>query len=234
MSSQQTRFGSLILGLAPQVVGVVSQADTLARLAIGVGHVCDIVEVRLDLIGADAPAWLDHAKRIEAQGFPVVVTIRLNSEGGQWSGADAARLPLFETVLENLSAADIELFSPLLSEVSALARRHKRALIVSYHDFTKTPSVGELRQVLWKAATHGTVVKIATLTQTETELVTLRELFLEKCPVSLCVLGMGPLGPRTRLEFPKLGSCLTYGYLDVPVAPGQVSARELMQQLRRA
>jgi 3-dehydroquinate dehydratase-1 len=233
MASQQTRFGSLILGLAPQVVGVVSQADTLARLAIGVGHVCDIVEVRLDILGSTAPRWLDHAKAIEAQGFPVVVTIRLNSEGGQWTETDAARLPLFETALENLSAADIELRSSLLSEVSALARRRKRALIISYHDFAKTPPLGELRQIMWKAATHGTVVKIATLTQTETELAALRELLSEKCPVSLCVLGMGPLGPRTRLEFPKLGSCLTYGYLDVPVAPGQVSARELMQQLRR-
>jgi len=42
---------------------------------------------------------------------------------------------------------------------------------------------------------------------------------------------MGPLGPQTRIEFPKLGSCLTYGYLDQPVAPGQVPARELMRQL---
>jgi 3-dehydroquinate dehydratase-1 len=233
MASQQTRFGSLILGLSPQIVGTVSQADTLTRLAIGVEHVCDIVEIRLDLIGVTTPGWLEHAKKIEAQGFPVVVTVRLESEGGRWTQADADRLPFFETALENLSAADIELRSPLLSGVSALARRHKRALIVSFHDFAKTPSIGELRQILWKAVTHGTVVKIATFTQTETDLVSLRELFMEKCPVSLCVLGMGPLGPRTRLEFPKFGSCLTYGYLDVPVAPGQISARELRQQLGR-
>ena len=45
---------------------------------------------------------------------------------------------------------------------------------------------------------------------------------------------MGPLGPQTRIDFPKLGSCLTYGYLDAPVAPGQVSARELMRQLMTA
>lgn len=232
MASAQTRFGSLILGLAPQIVGTVSQADTLARLAVGVERICDIIEVRLDLIGATTPRWLEQAKAIEAQGFPVVVTIRLVNEGGQWAQPDAARLPLFEAALENLSAADIELRSPLLSEISALARRHKRALIVSYHDFAKTPPVGELRQILWKAASHGTVVKIATLTQTETDLATLRELVAEKCSVSVCLLGMGPLGPRTRTELPKLGSCLTYGYIDAPVAPGQVSARELMQQLR--
>jgi len=234
MPSQQTRFGSLILGLAPQVVGTVSQADTLTRLAVGVEHVCDIVEIRLDLLGDSDPAWLEHAKKIEAQGFPVVVTVRLEAEGGRWTQPDTARRALFETVLKNVSAADIELRSPLLSDVSAMARRQKRALIVSFHDFTKTPAINELRQILWKAATHGTVVKIVSLTQSETDLATLRELFLEKCPVSLCVLGMGPLGPRTRLEFPKLGSCLSYGYVDEPVVPGQVSARELMQQLRRA
>jgi 3-dehydroquinate dehydratase-1 len=232
MVSPQPRFGSLVLGLAPQIVGTVCQAHTLARLAVGVERVCDIVEVRLDLMGTTAPDWLAHAKAIEAQGFPVVVTIRLASEGGQWAQPDADRLPLFEAALENLSAADIELRSALLSEVSALARQRKRPLIISYHDFAKTPPVGELRQIIWKAASHGAVVKIATLAETETDLATLRELLGEKYSALLCVLGMGPLGPRTRVEFPKLGSCLTYGYIDAPVAPGQGSARELMQQLR--
>ena len=234
MTRGQTRFGSLILGLAPQVVGTVSQADTLARLAVGVERVCDIVEVRLDLIGSDTANWLDQARAIEAQGFPVVLTIRLTGEGGQWTQPDAARLPLFEAALEHLSAADVELSSSSLEEVSAAARRRQRALIVSHHDFVRTPSAHELRQIVQKAADYGTVVKIATFTQTEEDVATLRGLFTETCSASLCVLGMGPLGPQTRTEFPKLGSCLTYGHLDAPVAPGQVSAAELMQQLRGA
>lgn len=233
MSGAQTRFGSLVLGLAPQIVGTVSQANTLARLAVGVERVCDIVEIRLDLIRPDAAPWVEHAKAIEAQGFPVVVTVRLASEGGQWTQADATRRPLFETALEHLSAVDIELRSPSLAEVSAAARRRQRAVIVSHHDFVGTPALPELRQIVLRAAGHGTVVKIATVVTTEEDVATLRGLLAEKCAVSLCVLGMGPLGPETRVEFPKLGSCLTYGYLDVPVAPGQVSARELMQQLRR-
>lgn len=232
MTGAQTRFGNLVLGLAPQVVGTVSQAETLARLAVGVERVCDIVEVRLDLIGPDAPKWLRHAQAIEAQGFPVVVTVRLVSEGGQWTQPDAVRLPLFVTALEHLSAADIELRSPLLAEVSTVARRRQRALIVSHHDFIRTPSINELRRIVRQAADYGTVVKIATFTQTEEDVATLRGLFTETCSASLCVLGMGPLGPQTRTEFPQLGSCLTYGYLDTPVAPGQVSARELIQQLR--
>jgi 3-dehydroquinate dehydratase-1 len=231
MAPAQTRFGSLILGLAPQVVGTVSRADTLAQLRVGMPRVCDIVEVRLDLIGPETTGWLEHAKAIEAQGFPVVVTVRLSSEGGRWAQPDDARLPLFETALEHLSAVDIELRSPVVEPVSAAARRRQRALIVSHHDFDGTPSAHELRRIIFKAAEYGPVVKIATFTQTEADVATLRELFSQKWPVSLCVLGMGPFGPRTRAEFPRLGSCLTYGYVDVPVASGQVPARELMRQL---
>jgi 3-dehydroquinate dehydratase-1 len=216
----QTRFGNFMLGTAPKVVGTVSKVETLARLPT---HDCDIIELRLDLIGGDALRQLDQ---------PVIATIRLASEGGKWTEPDADRLPLFEAALQQCTAADIELRSALLEKVSGLAVRHQKALIVSYHDFDKTPPADELKKVMAKAANYGTVVKIATLTKTEDDLVTLRSLFRENCSATLCILGMGPLGPQTRIEFPRLGSCFSYGYLDTPVAPGQVSARELMEQSR--
>jgi 3-dehydroquinate dehydratase-1 len=232
MIRAQTRLGNITLGAGPRVVGTVSQADTLAQLAAGANRDCDIVEIRLDLIGANTPQWVEHAQAIETRGLPVIVTIRLAGEGGQWKQADETRFPLFETTLQQLTAVDIELRSPILQQVSALASRHQRALIISYHDFQKTPPIDELKKVMAKAANFGTVIKIATFTKTEEDVAVLRSLFDENCSVPLCALGMGPLGPQTRIEFPKLGSCLTYGYLDAPVAPGQVSARELMQQLR--
>jgi len=127
---------------------------------------------------------------------------------------------------------DIEYRSPLMKQVSALACKHQRALIISYHDFEKTPPLAELQQIIRTGANYGTVVKIATLTKTEDDVATLRALFAEQCSASVCLLGMGPLGPRTRTEFPRLGSCLTYGYLDAPIAPGQVSASQLKESLR--
>ncbi len=221
-----------MLGAIPRVVGTVSQPDTLAQLVAGANYDCDIVEIRLDLIGSGAPQWLENARTLEARGLPVLVTVRIAEEGGQWKQADEMRLPLFDTALHQLAAVDIELRSPILEQVSALASRCQRALIISYHDFQRTPPIDELKKVMARAANFGTVVKIATFTRTEEDVATLRTLFHENCSAALCVLGMGPLGPQTRVEFPKLGSCLTYGYLDAPVAPGQVSARELMQQLR--
>ena len=232
MLRPQTRFGNLWLGIVPRIVGTVSQPATLARLAAGMERICDIVEVRLDLVGPQTPDWLASAKAIKAQGFPVVVTIRLANEGGNWTQPDEARVPLFATTLRELSAADVEYRSPLLEQISSMASRHQKALIISYHDFTGTPPVAELRQVIRRGANYGTVVKIATHTQSEQDVATLRELFAEQCSASVCLLGMGPQGPETRYVFPRLGSCLTYGYIDQPVAPGQLSARELMQRLR--
>ena len=232
MIRAQTRFGNSVLGGISRIVGTVSQADTLAQLAVGANRDCDIVEVRLDLISPTTQQWVEHAQAIEAHGLPVIVTIRLAEEGGQWNQADETRIPLFETALRHLTAVDIELRSPILEQVSVLASRHQRALIVSYHDFQTTPPIDELKKVMARAANFGTVVKIATFTRTEEDVATLRTLFYENCSAALCVLGMGPLGPQTRVEFPRLGSCLTYGYLDVPVATGQVPARDLMQQLK--
>ena len=225
MLRPQTRFGNLTLGLAPKVVGTVSQVGTLEKLAAGTERHCDIVELRLDLIGTGH--WIEHAKAIEAQGLPVLVTLRLASEGGKWTQPEAERIPVFEKALTNLTAVDIEFHSSLLEIISKVAASHQKALIVSYHDFERTPPVADLRQVIRKAANYGTVVKIATLTQTHADLMVLRELLTEQCSASVCLLGMGKLGPVSRTELPLRGSCLTYGYLDAPVAPGQVAATEL-------
>ena len=226
MIRAQTRFGKFTLGTTPRVVGTVSQAGTLTSLAAGTARDCDIVEIRLDLIGADTTRHLELAAKLE----PVIVTIRLPSEGGKWPQLDEARLPLFDAALRCCTAVDIEYQSALLHKVSALAVKHQKALIVSYHDFDKTPPAHELKKIMARAANYGTVVKITTLTKTEDDLAVLRELFNESCSAALCVLGMGPLASRSRTEFPRLGSCLTYGYLDEPVAPGQPAARDLMRR----
>jgi 3-dehydroquinate dehydratase-1 len=232
MARAQTRFGKFALGSISRVVGTVSQAETLVRLAAVTNRDCDIVEVRLDLIGSSTPQWVEHARAIEARGLPVVVTIRLAGEGGQWKQPDEARLALFETALRDLTAVDIEFRSPILKEVSARAGRHERALIVSYHDFERTPPIEDLRKVVAAAANFGSVVKIVTFTKTDEDVGILRTLLHDKSSTPLCVMGMGPLGPQTRVKFPKLGSCLAYGYLDAPVAPNQVPASDLMQRLK--
>ncbi len=218
MARPQVQLGNLTLGDTPRVVGTVSLPETLARPG---RFECDIVELRLDLLGGNA---------LRPLAQPVIATVRLASEGGNWTQPDADRLALFEAALRQCDAADIEYRSALLEKVSALAARHHKPLIVSYHDFERTPPLAELRELVHRAARFGGIVKIATRTETEAELQTLRELLAMDCPAALCVLGMGPLAAKSREELPRLGSCLVYGYLDAPVAPGQPAARDLMRR----
>ena len=121
VTEAQREPGKFTLGDTARVVGVASQPGTLARLAARAERDCDIVEVRVDLIGPyephsphAEPVWLEHAQAIEARGLPVVVTVRLAAEGGKWKQPDELRLPLFEVALRHLAAADIEMHSPIV------------------------------------------------------------------------------------------------------------------------
>jgi 3-dehydroquinate dehydratase-1 len=61
---------------------------------------------------------------------------------------------------------------------------------------------------------------------------TLRSLLGRKWKRPLCIIGMGTAWTHTRASFPLLGSCLTYGYLDKPAAPGQIAVADLTRRLR--
>ena len=223
--------GSLSLGSVPRVVGTLSSFPRAPWPTCELP--CDIVEVRLDLAGL-RKNWLDRCRAIEAAGKPVLLTLRLKSEGGKWTRPDADRLPLFERALRHLSAVDVELNSGIVSEVSSTARRLDKACIVSFHDFETTPSRARLESIITYARHLGSVIKIATMVKSSRHIATLEGLLSDDWSVPLCVIGMGPLGTPTRLSFATAGSCLTYGYLDKPAAPGQWPAKELYAALRKS
>ena len=209
----------------PLVAGVLSSLDGDFPLA------GDIVEVRLDKTGRP-PDWLDRCKAIEAKGKPVLLTVRLRSEGGEWPADDEARLKIYEEGLAALSAVDVELSSVICAKVAKQAQKLGKVCLVSHHDFEKTPPLVDLELIVERAQQNGAVAKVATMIRSESDLEILRTLLGRKRTRPLCVIGMGEAWKQTRVLFPKLGSCLTYGYLDKPTAPGQSSAAELIRQLR--
>jgi 3-dehydroquinate dehydratase type I len=215
----------LNLDAGPLVVGVLSSLDGNFPLA------GDIVEVRLDRTSRP-PDWLDRCKAIEARGKPVLLTVRLRSEGGEWPEDDTGRLKLYEAGLAALAAVDVELDSVICAAVAKQAEKLGKVCLVSHHDFQKTPPLAELESVVERAQQNGAVAKVATMIRSRADLEILRALLGRKRKRPLCVIGMGEAWKQTRLSFPKLGSCLTYGYLDKPTAPGQESAAELVRQLR--
>lgn len=228
MNKPIVQFGSVRVGETPRVVGILSSLKQADAVLAGPRPPCDLIELRLDRIGVDTEDWIECGKAVEAGGFPVIATLRIGEEGGNWAGPDTARRIVFLNALKHLSAIDIELRSALLPELAEEAERRERGLIVSHHDFKKTPQETELEDVIRRASVNNqTVVKIAAHIETEDDIARLKDLLGPQRPHPLCVIGMGEAGTPTRIEFPKLGSCLAYGHLGESTAPGQLPLEKL-------
>ena len=212
------------------VIGVLSSLNSPVPDAKAGGS-CDFIEVRLDKTG-HPDGWLERCREIEDAGRPILLTVRLSSEGGDWRTGDARRWPLFEQAIDHLAGVDIEWRSAIVHRVAMQCKRRRKVSVISYHDFKKTPPREALAEFITEAQQIGSVIKIATKLNSPADEETLRSLLAQEWRRPLCVIGMGPKWAHTRITFPKLGSCLAYGYLDKPSAPGQMSAAELIEKLK--
>jgi len=218
-------FGAVAVGETPRIVGVISTVAAFDSLD---EFPCDIVEVRLDKLGAPE-GWLERCLQIEAAGKPVLLPLRSRSEGGDWP-ADKPRLRIFGEAMP-LSAIDVELRSDADLDAARIARHFGKPCVLSYHNFQQTPPLEELEAIVAQAEHLGGVTKIAAKVQSDADAAILKALLQVPRRQPLCVIGMGEDRAELRIELARLGSCLAYGYLDTSAAPGQISAAELSKAL---
>ncbi len=218
-------------GLIPLVVGVVSTPEGLEKVAAQDTWPCDVVEIRLDLIGDEHCDWPVAALRLTKAGMGTLLTIRHVNEGGRWSGDENARLDAYAQGLPHVNGIDIELSSSILPDLMAQAKG-KVTTIGSFHNFRAMPEATELQRTWKKGVDAGVdVVKIAAYAADKTEMTRLMNLVKKNPDGHLCALAMGPMGADSRINLPMAGSCLTYGYLDKSNANGQPSAADIRDQL---
>ncbi len=99
-------------------------------------------------------------------------------------------------------------------------------LILSYHDYKKTPALSKLKKIVQKmCSSNPWMIKIATHIDSYNDLLVLSDLqdFMNKKSIRSTVLGMGPKAHYSRITSP-LRNVLTYATLDAAdqVAPGQL------------
>ncbi len=220
-----------LLARAPLVVGTVHSAGSLrAASRLKTGNV-DVLEFRVDSL-ADR---LDEAERaMKAAKFPVLLTVRHPAEGGANPLAAKRRKELYRAFLPHAAMIDVELRSlPAFSDIVAEAAKAGCAIVVSNHDFAKTPPLATLLERRNRALAAGAdIFKVACVASTATDLARLLELTAQMPQGFLAAMGMGRFGRVSRPALAEAGSVLNYGYLDQPNAPGQWEARELGRSLR--
>ncbi len=219
-------------GEAPGVAGVITGSIDTRTLKKAKNLGADLVEVRLDTFKDRNPSRLKSGlARIKDLGLPVLLTIRSRKEGGRYNITDAERLDLFSELIPYADLVDVELGSKgLLKEVKGSTRRHKKKLIVSYHNFKTTPRMNKLHDVIKDARRQGAdIVKVATLASGREHLRRLAHILVDG--KDMIVIAMGGYGAASRVFFPLLGSMITYAALTEQTAPGQLPLGKLKKML---
>jgi len=186
----------------------------------------DYAEIRFDFLRADdIPDAIHMARRHLGR---CVCTLRPKSEGGRFDGSEQNRISILKLIAEyNPYLIDIE-FSTLSKNKGLLkyVRSTKTQILVSWHDFKKTPGHTELVGRLRQMSKVSKNVKIVTTARSIADPISVMSLYRVK-GVNLIAFTMGEVGRVSRILCMQFGSPYTYVSLGKPVAPGQFSLAEV-------
>jgi len=187
----------------------------------------EFVEVRFDFLkGEQIPKTLEIIKKDLNK---IVCTLRPKTEGGKFSGNEKERIAILKLIAEyNPFLLDVE-FNTLKrnSSLTKYLKSTKTKLLVSWHDFKKTPNSSELKKKISQMSKFSTNVKIVSTAKSTDDSTRMLELYSKKGKNNLISFAMGDYGRISRILCLYLGSPYTYVSLGKPIAPGQFSVDEV-------
>lgn len=218
------RIGSLELGRKPAVVAIIDEMISMEEISALKVKGIDLIELRVDCFAAPLEETVSYVKEIRsAVDIPSIGTVR------ETDFNRGNRLDYFKGISPYVDCVDIELGTPLSNEIIACCKG--KTILVSEHDFEKTPTDEVLQDMVERAIKQGAdIVKIAVMARNRSDVTRLLR-FTEDCKIPVVTIAMGPLGTVSRVISPLFGSLFTYGFMHRPVAPGQLSAEKLVEEI---
>ncbi len=187
----------------------------------------DYAEVRFDFLKIEQiPEAIEIIKKDLNK---IVCTLRPKTEGGKFSGNEKERIAILKLIAEyNTFLLDVE-FNTLKrnSSLRRYLKSTKTKLLVSWHDFKRTPSSAELKKKMNQMSKFSSNVKIVSTAKSTMDSNRMLELYSKKGKNNLISFAMGDFGRISRILCLYLGSPYTYVSLGKPVAPGQFSVDEV-------
>ena len=190
------------------------------------------VEIRLDWLKSDRErsSLLRSLKKQRPRGATLLATCRRILGGGRLQGGAEAELYWLTRAREaGCQWCDLEIETLReLPERSARAYPIPRKILLSVHDFKRTPQMPKRLA----HAKHGEAdaFKIAVQARTLTD--SLRVLRLARESKDVVVVPMGEIGLAARLLALREGSALAYAPVAAATAPGQVSLHDFKKLYR--
>jgi 3-dehydroquinate dehydratase I len=212
----------------------------LSEVAVVAAKQPDILEWRVDFFEglADTAEVLDVLARIHAAagGIPLLFTRRSSREGGEriaLSEAQVIALYRAACATGHVDLVDFEMGNHPTDvlEVREISRARDVKLILSFHDFHRTPPAEALEQRFAQAAGLGAdIAKVAVMPQDMDDVLTLLSATLhasEDMDIPLVSMSMGRFGAITRMCGWAFGSAMTFAVGEASSAPGQLAIEDV-------
>lgn len=181
-----------------------------------------MAEIRIDLLGLNK----DEVAAVFSSHPNLIATCRPDT-----MGLEAQRHLLLTAIHSGAAYVDVEVEAPSSFKREMVEAAHAKGckVIVSYHNYTETPSREALQGIMVEMVEDGAdILKIATMANNTGDAA--RILSLYETPVKpLVALAMGDMGKVTRIAIPLLGAPFTFAAPEgATTAPGQLTDTDMM------
>jgi len=190
----------------------------------------DLIELRADYLRR-----VNLAPLLENRREPFIVTNRRKEEGGKYKGDERKRLSVLREAIDlGSDYIDVELATERSLLRRLIGNKGRTQVILSFHDFQRTPSVKELRRLCGQMTQLGAdVVKIVSFARTWEDNLTILSLipYARERRQKIVAFCMGEKGKISRAFSPFLGAAWTYASLNrnKASAPGQLTVVEIKE-----
>lgn len=203
----------------------------------------DLFELRIDqwdVIDLKTIEAIQH--QLKDLKKKLLITYRTNSQGGCGRLNGETYYTMLNTLIEakNYDLIDIEFNKSTdkeqLTTLITAAQNKDIEVILSYHDFEKTPHLDDLKHLYYKMQSlKPDYIKIAVMPKNKqdvTNLLTAMSYSADSVNPRVIGIAMSKLGLVTRTAQGVFGGTVSYGCIDTPKAPGQIHVSVLREQLK--
>ncbi|WP_457567549.1 type I 3-dehydroquinate dehydratase [Desulfurobacterium sp.] len=228
-------LGTVKLGEAPRVILATDDRNLEEKLFKARELKVDLIEARIDLLeNPDKDRIRTFLDTIGDFGFYAVATIRPVWEGGNFKGTEDARLELLSYAAGHpaVAAVDVELRAENIKKRAiTLIKSFRKKVILSYHDFDKTPPVDEIHLILKRMQSDGGDIAKCAFKANSFKDIAETACVMKASQMPVIFMLMGEYGKISRVDGFCFGSLLSYTFSGKPVAPGQIEVEKLIKLL---
>ena len=186
------------------------------------------VEIRFDFLDlSDMEEALKIAENIREKA---IFTLRTSAEGGKFKANINDRIEwLKKLAMAKPMLLDIE-YSTIQSndDLANYCKTQKIPVLLSWHDFEKTPPKDQLRCMLEKMRVYSNHIKMVTTAINIVDALRILDLYENAVESNLIAFSMGEAGIISRIMCTIIGkSPFTYAALEESIAPGQLTVVQM-------